>query len=118
MMDKVKEWSLWLWDWAKRIFGRSKIIFLQVVGIFATVWLEVADPLAMFDWDQVVDKHEAAIALQIGIQMLTASLRAFASNGPASFSALPPPAFTGLPNGEDDLPPYTPDVDQRSPKAD
>jgi hypothetical protein len=103
----MKAWALWLWDWAKRIFGRSKIIFLQVVGIIATGWVELADPLAMFDWDSVVDKHELAIAIQIGIQVVTALLRAFASNAPASFKPLP----------MSETPVQTSDEEYPSPKA-
>lgn len=87
MMQKVKDWAAYLWDWAKRIFGRSKIIFTNVVGVLLTGWIELYDPISMFDWDSIVDKHQVAIAIGVGIQVLNMLLRSFASNGPASFRA-------------------------------
>lgn len=89
MIQKLKDLSAWLWDWAKRIFGRSKIIFANVAGIVMAGWVEMYDPISMFDWDSVVDKHQVAIAIGIGIQMLNMFLRAFASSGPVSFRAKP-----------------------------
>lgn len=104
-MTKIKEWALWLWDLVKRLFGRSKIIFLQVVGLLATGFVELADPLAMFNWDSVVNDHAVALGIQIVVQMLTVFLRAYASNGPVNFRPLDP------------VPPVEPVEENPSPKA-
>lgn len=85
----ISDFFCWLWDWTKRIFGRSKIIFANVIGGIMEAWVMLYDPIAMFDWDTVTDKHEVAIAIGIAIMVVNTLLRSFASNGPASFRALP-----------------------------
>ncbi len=84
----IKDYTLWLWDWAKRIFGRSKIVFTNVVGILMAGWVELYDPISMFDWNSVTDKHEVAIAIGIGIQVLNTLFRVYASSGPVNFGRL------------------------------
>lgn len=93
MIDKMKEYGLWLWDWVKRIFGRSKIIFANVMGATAEVWIMIYDPVSMFNWDSVVgvDKHDVAVMIGIAITALNVILRKWFTDAPTSFSALPPP---------------------------
>lgn len=109
MIDKIKEYALWLWDWAKRIFGRSKIFFSNAMAILAAGWIELADPIAMFDWDSVIDKHYVVIGIGLAVQMLNMYFRTFAMSGPISFRKLP------------DVPELPPVIDEesneRSPKA-
>lgn len=88
MIEKLKAWRDYIWDWAKRIFGRSKIIFANVVGVLLAGWVELYDPISMFDWDSITDKHEVAIAIGIGIQVLNVVLKSFYSTGPANFGRL------------------------------
>lgn len=109
MIDKIKAYVAWLWDWAKRIFGRSKIIFANAMGILAAGWIELADPIAMFDWDSVIDKHYVVIGIGIVINMLSMYFRSYKLSGPVSFAKLP------------DVPELPPVIDEesleRSPKA-
>jgi hypothetical protein len=76
------------WDWAKRLFGRSKIIFANVMGILAAGWVEIYDPISMLNWDDFTDKHEVAIAIGILVQVLNVFLRTFASSSAVSFRSL------------------------------
>lgn len=85
MIEKVKAAAAWLWDWAKRIFGRSKIIFTNAMGILLAGWVEMYDPISMFNWDSITDKHEVAIGIGIGIQVLNMILRQWYSSGPTNF---------------------------------
>lgn len=85
----MKEYIAWIWDWMKRIFGRSKIFFTNAMGIIAAGWIEVSDPLTMFDWGSVIDKHVVVVGIGIGVQMLNMYFRAFSYSGPASFERLP-----------------------------
>lgn len=87
----IKEWSLWLWDWVKRIFGRSKIVFTNVIGLIMELWVELYDPIAMFDWDSVTDKHEVAMGIGIAIMVLNMLFRTLMHSGETSFRALPEP---------------------------
>lgn len=107
----MKDYTLWLWDWAKRIFGRSKIIFANVMGILLAGWVELYDPISMFDWDQVTDKHEVAIAIGIGVQVLNVMLKSF-STSVASFKALPE-----APDVETIVPDRLNEEERPSPKA-
>lgn len=85
----IKDFALWLWDWAKRIFGRSKIVFTNIVGLLASVWVELADPISMFDWDSVTDKHEVVMGIGIAVSVLNVLFRTLSNSGDASFRALP-----------------------------
>ena len=87
-MDKMKEFGIWLWDWAKRIFGRSKIIFANVMAVFLAGWVELYDPIAMFDWSSITDKHEVALGIGIAINLLNIFLRMYATQVPARFGRL------------------------------
>lgn len=87
----MSEWIAWIWDWAKRIFGRSKTIFTNIMGLLASSWVELYDPLSMFNWDDVVDKHELAIGIGIGVMILNMIFKSFSDNGEATFKALPEP---------------------------
>jgi len=87
----MKRFFVSTWDWAKRLFGRSKIVFTNVVGILVAGWVELYDPISMFDWNSVTDKHEVAIGIGIGIQVLNTLFRIYASNGPVNFGRLPDP---------------------------
>lgn len=87
----IKAFFASAWDWAKRIFGRSKTIFTNIVGLLGSAWVELYDPLSMFNWDDVVDKHELAIGLGIGVMVLNMIFKSFADNGEAKFKALPEP---------------------------
>lgn len=112
---KIKEWALWLWDWAKRIFGRSKTVFSNVMAVIAAGWIELADPIAAMDWDSIVDKHAVVVVIGIAVQLLNVYFKMFADNGRASFRRL-----NDDPN-VDPLPPddVEPDVEavETSPKA-
>lgn len=85
----MREFLASVWDWTKRIFGRSKIVFTNVVGLLMSAWVELYDPISMFDWESVTDKHEVAVGIGIAVSVLNVLLRSFASSGPASFKALP-----------------------------
>ncbi len=87
----MKRFFVSTWDWAKRLFGRSKIVFTNVVGILVAGWVELYDPISMFDWNSVTDKHEVAIGIGIAIQVLNTLFRIYASNGPVNFGRLPDP---------------------------
>lgn len=87
----IKDWLAWLWDWAKRIFGRSKTLFTNVMGLVASSWVELYDPLSMLNWDDYVDKHELAMGIGIGVMVLNMIFKSFADNGEAKFKALPEP---------------------------
>lgn len=112
---KIKEWVLWLYDWAKRIFGRSKTIFANVMAIIAAGWVELADPIAAMDWDSIIDKHSVVIMIGVGVQLLNVYFKMFSDNGKAVFRRL-----NDDPN-VDPLPPddIEPDVEavETSPKA-
>lgn len=90
MIDKAKAFLASAWDWAKRAFGRSKIIFANVMGGIVEAWVMLYDPISAFDWDSVVDKHDVALAIGIGLSIINVILRNWFSDGPASFKALPP----------------------------
>lgn len=87
----IKKYMTWLWDWAKRIFGRSKTIFTNIVGLLTASWVQLYDPLSAFDWDSVVDKHEVVIGITVGVMVLNMIFKSFADNGSATFKALPEP---------------------------
>lgn len=89
----MSEWIAWIWDWAKRLFGRSKTIFTNIMGLLASSWVELYDPISMFNWDDVVDKHEMAIGIGIGVMVLNMIFKAFADNGEAKFKAEPEPVI-------------------------
>lgn len=84
----IKDFFEYIWDWAKRIFGRSKTIFTSVVGMLTASWVELYDPISIFNWDDIVSKHEVAIAIGVGVQVLNVFFKMFADNGAASFRAL------------------------------
>lgn len=87
----ISDFLRWVWDWTKRIFGRSKIIFANVMGGIVEVWVLLYDPLTMFNWDEVVgvDKHYLAVGIGIVLSIINVILRNWFSDGPASFRALP-----------------------------
>lgn len=87
----IRDFFAWIWDWAKRIFGRSKTIFTNIVGLLASSWVELYDPLSMFNWDDVVDKHELAIGIGVGVMVLNMIFKSFADGGEAKFKAQPEP---------------------------
>jgi hypothetical protein len=91
IFDRLNEWACWLWDWAKRIFGRSKIVFANIMAAILEVWVMAYDPISMFNWDSVTDKHEVAVMIGIGITVVNVILRNWFSDGPTSFKALPEP---------------------------
>lgn len=82
-----------VWAWAKAAFGHSKIVFVNVIGLLAGVYVELQDFLISFNWDDFF-KHEVAAAIGMATTVISALLRVWGSNGaPASFKptpALPP----------------------------
>lgn len=102
----IREWTAWLWDWAKRIFGRSKIIFTNIMGLLASVWVELYDPVSMFDWSNYTDKQNVVMGIAFTVSVLNIIFRTFMSNGTASFKALP-----------DEEPEVDEESLERSPKA-
>src|SRR6266403_93018 len=81
--DMIKDYTLWLWDWAKRIFGRSKIVFTNVVGILMAGWVELYDAISLF-WKG--KKMSARSNLADAVQMLDNSAQSIISavNGHAA----------------------------------
>lgn len=84
------------WDYLKRAFGRSKTIFTNIMGFVAASWVELYDPFSNFDWGQIVDKHEVAIAIGMAVQFLNVFFKIFADNGSASFRYVHPSDVPGV----------------------
>lgn len=87
----MREFLASAWDWAKRIFGRSKIVFTNVVGLLLSAWVELYDPISMFDWDSVTDKHELAMGIGIAVSILNVFFRTVMNSGQVNFGRLPEP---------------------------
>lgn len=86
IMSKIKAFFASAWDWTKRIFGRSKTIFLNVAGIFGALWVEFADVVSGVNFDDLF-KHEVAAAIGIIVQLLNIVIR-YNTTGPVSFKQL------------------------------
>lgn len=76
-----------IWDYAKRAFGRSRTIFLQVFGMLSSVFVELSDQLTSLNLDDFF-KHEVAVGITLVVSILTIFAR-LDTYGPPSFKALP-----------------------------
>lgn len=80
VVDKV-------WDRLKALFGRSRTVLLNVIGLLGMAWTELGSDLMGLDWD-VFFKHEVAVAIGIGMNILNLLVRLYTTS-PVNFGALP-----------------------------
>lgn len=86
LMDKVKAFLASAWDWAKRIFGRSRTVFLNVMSILSVVFVEMSDSLTSLNLDDFF-KHEVSVVIMLVVQVLNVILR-LNTTGAVSFKRL------------------------------
>lgn len=86
-MDKIKAFFASAYDWAKRVFGRSKTIFTNVLGLLSMVFVEMSDSLTSLNLDDFF-KHQVAVTIGLIISVLNIVLRYY-TDKPVSFSAAP-----------------------------
>lgn len=79
-----------MWDNIKRVFGRSRTIFVNVMGAVAVVSVELSNNLIGFDWDAVA-KHETAVVIGFAVQIINVFLR-ISTTAPVSFADQDVPA--------------------------
>lgn len=102
MWSTVKSYLSKAYAFAKRVFGHSRTIFLNVVGVLGVVFTESADTLTGIDWDALF-KHEVAVGIGITVQFLNVLLRLDTST-PVSFAKVPEPDPV-VPVAEEEVPP-------------
>lgn len=78
-----------IYNHLKAVFGRSKIVFVNFIGVFLAVYVELQDYLISFNWDDFF-KHEVAAGIGFATQILSMILRVYGSAAPVSFSAKVP----------------------------
>lgn len=90
MCEAVSSFFSRVWAWAKAAFGHSKIVFVNVLGTFAAVYVELQDFLISFNWDDFF-KHEVAAGIGMATTVISALLRVYGSSGaPVSFKPVAP----------------------------
>jgi hypothetical protein len=98
------------WENVKRVFGRSRTIFLNVVGVAGTVFVEMSDYLTSFNWDDFF-KHEVAAAIGLALAVVNIFMRTITVQ-PVNFSSNPNPVIPSAP-----VAPVAPVSEVQSPKA-
>ena len=77
-----------VWDYIKRAFGRSRTIFVNVVGLGVVAFVENIDVFLAVDWDALF-KHEVAVGIGLGLNVANIVLRVV-TTGPVSFKRIEP----------------------------
>ena len=75
------------WDWAKRLFGRSRTIFLNVIGVLGMIFVEMSDYLTGLNWDDFF-KHEVSVTIALAVNILNVLVRIYTTT-PVNFGKLP-----------------------------
>lgn len=91
MCAKIEAFFSRPYAWAKAAFGHSKIVFVNVIGAFLGVYVELQDYLISFNWDDFF-KHEVAVTIGLVTQVISVFLRLYANEAPSSFKPVAPVA--------------------------
>lgn len=102
MCAKVEAFFANLYARAKAVFGHSKIVFINIIGGFLSVYVELQDYLISFNWDDFF-KHEVAVGIGLVTQVISVILRTYGNDAPISFKVPDAPdALVAPPAPEDE----------------